>query len=103
MVALHTSNQDDILICLQRGQLCPKQDRVGELVGTLVDHFTRIRKVQFPVKVCCPAVQLHMRGKVKNVTVQTKPEQIHLDFKKSKDGFVLLVPANQPIRTQAEV
>ncbi|XP_003969276.2 unconventional myosin-Ig isoform X1 [Takifugu rubripes] len=93
MVALHTSNQDDILICLQRGQLCPKQDRVGELVGTLVDHFTRIRKVQFPVKVCCSAVQLHMRGKVKNVTVQTKPEQIHLDFKKSKDGFVLLVPA----------
>lgn len=53
-----------------------------------------IRKVQFPVKVCRSAVQLHMRGKVKNVTVQTKPEQIHLDFKKSKDGFVLLIPAN---------
>lgn len=41
MVALHTSSQDDVLLCLQGGQLSPKQDRVGELVGTLVDHFTR--------------------------------------------------------------
>ncbi len=41
MVALHTSSQDDVLLCLQRGELCPNQDRVGELVGTLVDHFTR--------------------------------------------------------------
>uniref|UniRef100_A0A4W6EJ74 Myosin IG n=1 Tax=Lates calcarifer TaxID=8187 RepID=A0A4W6EJ74_LATCA len=41
MVALHTSSQDDVLLCLQRGQLCPNQDRVGELVGSLVDHFTR--------------------------------------------------------------
>lgn len=41
MLALHTSSQDDVLLCLQRGELCPNQDRVGELVGTLVDHFTR--------------------------------------------------------------
>lgn len=41
MVALHTSAQDDVLLCLQRGQLCPNQDRVGELVGSMVDHFTR--------------------------------------------------------------
>uniref|UniRef100_A0A3B4X353 Myosin IG n=1 Tax=Seriola lalandi dorsalis TaxID=1841481 RepID=A0A3B4X353_SERLL len=41
MVALHTSSEDDVLLCLQRGELCPNQDRVGELVGALVDHFTR--------------------------------------------------------------
>lgn len=41
MVALHTSSQDDVLLCLQRGELCPNQDRVGELVGSLVDYFTR--------------------------------------------------------------
>uniref|UniRef100_A0AAQ4Q703 Myosin IG n=1 Tax=Gasterosteus aculeatus aculeatus TaxID=481459 RepID=A0AAQ4Q703_GASAC len=41
MVALHTSSQDDVLLCLQRGDLGANQDRVGELVGTLVDHFTR--------------------------------------------------------------
>uniref|UniRef100_A0A8C1CXG0 Myosin IG n=1 Tax=Cyprinus carpio carpio TaxID=630221 RepID=A0A8C1CXG0_CYPCA len=34
MVALHTASQDDILVHLQRGQLNPNQDRVGELVGT---------------------------------------------------------------------
>lgn len=49
MVALHTSNQDDILMCLQRGQLCPNQDRVGELVGTLVDHFTRLVPLELPL------------------------------------------------------
>lgn len=41
MVVLHTSSQDDVLLCLQRGELCPNQDRVGELVGSLVDHFSR--------------------------------------------------------------
>lgn len=41
MVALHTTSQDDVLLCLQRGELCPNQDRVGELVGSLVDCFTR--------------------------------------------------------------
>lgn len=42
LVALHSSSQDDILLCLQRGELCPNQDRVGELVGSMVDHFTRL-------------------------------------------------------------
>uniref|UniRef100_A0A665W6S2 Unconventional myosin-Ig-like n=1 Tax=Echeneis naucrates TaxID=173247 RepID=A0A665W6S2_ECHNA len=92
MVVLHTSSEDDVLLCLQRGVLCPNQDRVGELVGALVDHFTR--KVQFPVKVCRSAVQLHMRGKLKSVTVETKPGQAAADFKKSRDGFILLFPGN---------
>ncbi|XP_076610912.1 unconventional myosin-Ig isoform X2 [Chaetodon auriga] len=94
MVALHTSSQDDVLLCLQRGELCPNQDRVGELVGMLVDHFTRVRKAHFPVKICLSAVQLHMRGKPKSVTVETKPGQTNADFKKSRDGFILFVPAN---------
>uniref|UniRef100_A0A665W795 Unconventional myosin-Ig-like n=1 Tax=Echeneis naucrates TaxID=173247 RepID=A0A665W795_ECHNA len=94
MVVLHTSSEDDVLLCLQRGVLCPNQDRVGELVGALVDHFTRVRKVQFPVKVCRSAVQLHMRGKLKSVTVETKPGQAAADFKKSRDGFILLFPGN---------
>uniref|UniRef100_A0A671NNB9 Unconventional myosin-Ig-like n=1 Tax=Sinocyclocheilus anshuiensis TaxID=1608454 RepID=A0A671NNB9_9TELE len=41
MVALHTASQDDFLVHLQRGQLNPNQDRVGELVGSLTDYFTR--------------------------------------------------------------
>uniref|UniRef100_A0A671U2Q3 Myosin IG n=1 Tax=Sparus aurata TaxID=8175 RepID=A0A671U2Q3_SPAAU len=90
MVVLHTSSQDDVLLCLQRGALCPNQDRVGELVGAMVDHFTR----SLPVKVCRSGVQLHMRGKLKSVSVETKPGQTSADFKKSRDGFTLFVPGN---------
>uniref|UniRef100_A0AAY5ETL6 Myosin motor domain-containing protein n=1 Tax=Electrophorus electricus TaxID=8005 RepID=A0AAY5ETL6_ELEEL len=39
MVVLHTVSKDDVLVHLQRGQLGPNQDRIGELVGTLCDHF----------------------------------------------------------------
>uniref|UniRef100_A0A668TIU5 Myosin motor domain-containing protein n=1 Tax=Oreochromis aureus TaxID=47969 RepID=A0A668TIU5_OREAU len=94
MVALHTSSQDDVLLCLQRGELCPNQDRVGELVGAIVDHFTRVKKIQFPVKVCRSGLEIHMRGKPKNISVESKAGQTIADFKKSKDGFILLVPAN---------
>ncbi|XP_056154272.1 unconventional myosin-Ig [Lampris incognitus] len=94
MVALHTSSQDDILLCLQRGELNSNQDRVGELVGNLVDYFTRVRKVPFPIKVCSSAMHLHMRGKPKSVTVETKSGQTNADFKKSRDGFILLLPIN---------
>uniref|UniRef100_A0A8D0CSX8 Myosin IG n=1 Tax=Sander lucioperca TaxID=283035 RepID=A0A8D0CSX8_SANLU len=53
MVALHTSSQDDVLLCLQRGELCTNQDRVGELVGALVDHFTRQHlKLSLPYYIC---------------------------------------------------
>ncbi|KAM4539467.1 unconventional myosin-Ig [Odontesthes bonariensis] len=94
LVALHTASLDDVLLCLQRGELSPNQDRVGELVGSLVDHFTRIRKVSFPVKVCGSALQLHMRGKPKSVGVESRAGQAAADFRKSRDGFTLLVPAN---------
>ncbi|XP_061597503.1 unconventional myosin-Ig-like [Cololabis saira] len=92
MVALHTAVQDDVLMCLQRGQLGPEQDRVGELVGALVDHFTRTRKVHFPVKVSGPVLQLHMRGRPRSVAVETRAGLAAADFKKSRDGFVLLLP-----------
>nr|XP_057903496.1 unconventional myosin-Ig isoform X2 [Doryrhamphus excisus] len=94
MVALHMSSQDDVLLCLQRGELFPDRDRVGELVGTLVDHFTRVKKTALSVKVCPSTIRLHMRGKPKTVTVETKVGQANADFKKSRDGFVLWVPTN---------
>ncbi|XP_061738699.1 unconventional myosin-Ig [Nerophis ophidion] len=94
MVALHTSTQHDFLLCLQRGQLSPNQDRVGELVGTLVDHFTRVQKRPFSVSVCPSNIRLHMWGKPKAVTVETKVGQTNADFKKSRGGFVLWVPVH---------
>ncbi|CAM4634107.1 unnamed protein product [Leuciscus chuanchicus] len=92
MVALHTSSQDDFLVHLQRGQLNPNQDRVGELVGALTDHFKRVKNTPLPVKVCSSAVQVHMSAKPKSITVETKPGQTIADFKKSRTGFTLLLP-----------
>uniref|UniRef100_A0A671U2Q7 Myosin IG n=1 Tax=Sparus aurata TaxID=8175 RepID=A0A671U2Q7_SPAAU len=83
MVVLHTSSQDDVLLCLQRGALCPNQDRVGELVGAMVDHFTR--KLQ---------LNTSQRLRPTSVSVETKPGQTSADFKKSRDGFTLFVPGN---------
>ncbi|KAL4629353.1 unconventional myosin-Ig-like [Arapaima gigas] len=94
MVVLHTSSKDDILVCLQRGALCPNQDRIGEVLGTLSDHFSRVRCTQLPVTVRSSALQLHMRGKPKSVTVETKPSLPTADFRKSRTGFTLLLPAN---------
>ncbi|KAL7829971.1 hypothetical protein SRHO_G00310980 [Serrasalmus rhombeus] len=90
-VVLHTVSQEDVLVYLQSGQLGPKQDRVGELVGTLCDHFTRVRKVHLPVRVCSTGLQVHMSGKPKSITVETRPGQNTADFKKSRGGFTLLL------------
>ncbi|XP_016113278.1 unconventional myosin-Ig-like [Sinocyclocheilus grahami] len=92
MVALHTTSQDDFLVHLQRGQLNPNQDRVGELVGILTDHFTRVKNTPLPVKVCSTGLQVHMSGKPKSIIVETKPGQTVADFKKSRTGFTLLLP-----------
>uniref|UniRef100_A0AAR2IPY5 Myosin IG n=1 Tax=Pygocentrus nattereri TaxID=42514 RepID=A0AAR2IPY5_PYGNA len=60
MVVLHTVSQEDVLVYLQSGQLGPKQDRVGELVGTLCDHFTRQNEAQccvWPPRACMTSLQ----------------------------------------------
>ncbi|TRY93055.1 hypothetical protein DNTS_023831 [Danionella cerebrum] len=93
MVALHTTSQDDIFVHLQRGQLNPNQDRVGELVGALTDHFIRVRNSPLPVRVCSTGVRVHMSGKAKIITVESKPGQTLADFKKSRAGFTLLLPS----------
>uniref|UniRef100_A0A4W4HLI2 Myosin IG n=1 Tax=Electrophorus electricus TaxID=8005 RepID=A0A4W4HLI2_ELEEL len=49
MVVLHTVSKDDVLVHLQRGQLGPNQDRIGELVGTLCDHFLNAINVSLTI------------------------------------------------------
>ncbi|XP_042566556.1 LOW QUALITY PROTEIN: unconventional myosin-Ig [Clupea harengus] len=93
MVALHTANQDDFLVYLQQGQLCSNQDRVGELVGTLCDYSKRVRNTDLPVKVSQRGLSVYMSGKQKNITIETKPGQVTADFRKSRGGFTLLLPA----------
>ncbi|XP_062865654.1 unconventional myosin-Ig [Trichomycterus rosablanca] len=92
MVALHTASQDDVLVHLQRGQLGSNQDRTGELVGTLCDHFSRVRKTPLNVNVCSAGLQVHISGKPKTVTVETRAGQTVSDFKKTRAGFTLLLP-----------
>ncbi|KAF3834324.1 hypothetical protein F7725_025528 [Dissostichus mawsoni] len=95
MVALHTTSQDDVLLCLQRGELCSNQDRVGELVGALVDHFTRsFKKCPISSEGLSLGCAASHAGKPKSVSVESKSGQNNADFKKSRDGFILLVPAN---------
>ncbi|XP_046700385.1 unconventional myosin-Ig [Silurus meridionalis] len=91
MVALHTVSHDDLLLHMQRGQLATNQDRVGELVGTLCDHFARVRNTPLTVKVSSD-IQVHLSKKVKDVTVETRPGQTTVDFKKSRSGFTLVLP-----------
>lgn len=86
MVALHTSSQDDVLLCLQRGELCPNQDRVGELVGAIVDHFTRsVTEIFFflcllsrtHLYLCCqPVMHIIFRVEVLNTSLQIIAMQV---------------------------
>uniref|UniRef100_A0A672KZK5 Unconventional myosin-Ig-like n=1 Tax=Sinocyclocheilus grahami TaxID=75366 RepID=A0A672KZK5_SINGR len=60
MVALHTASQDDFLVHLQRGQLNPNQDRVGEL---LADGSTRLMSRQPPLQYATPVRWMDDLGK----------------------------------------
>uniref|UniRef100_A0A8C3XKD8 Myosin IG n=1 Tax=Chelydra serpentina TaxID=8475 RepID=A0A8C3XKD8_CHESE len=89
LVVFHTQNHDDLVICFHKMQ--PEEDnRVGELVGVLVDHFkTTKRELQVRVSDC---IQLSLRGRKRLVAVETRHELAFPDFGKSRDGFVLYCP-----------
>ncbi|CAM5094867.1 unnamed protein product [Eretmochelys imbricata] len=89
LVVFHTQTHDDLVICFHKMQ--PEEDnRVGELVGVLVDHFkTTKRELQVRVSDC---IQLSLRGRKRLVAVQTRHELAFPDFGKSRDGFVLYCP-----------
>ncbi|XP_030405644.1 unconventional myosin-Ig isoform X2 [Gopherus evgoodei] len=89
LVVFHTKNHDDLVICFHKMQ--PEEDnRVGELVGVLVDHFkTTKRELQVRVSDC---IQLSLRGRKRLVAVEMRHELAFPDFGKSRDGFVLYCP-----------
>nr|XP_032655503.1 unconventional myosin-Ig [Chelonoidis abingdonii] len=89
LVVFHTRNHDDLVICFHKMQ--PEEDnRVGELVGVLVDHFkTTKRELQVRVSDC---IQLSLRGRKRLVAVEMRHELAFPDFGKSRDGFVLYCP-----------
>ncbi|XP_041104086.1 unconventional myosin-Ig isoform X2 [Polyodon spathula] len=93
LVVFHTVQKDDMLTCLQRVQGCENEDRVGELLGVLADHFKRL-KTPLQVTVQRSAIQFHMRGQQKCVSVETKIGHNQPDFRKSRGGFTLYLPGN---------
>ncbi|XP_072510343.1 unconventional myosin-Ig [Notamacropus eugenii] len=90
LVVLHAKGQDDLVVCLHRTE--PKMDnRIGELVGMLAGHFQGVgQDLQVRVSDC---IQLNQRGRRRQVSVEIKPDQPMPDFRRSRDGFVLLWPS----------
>ncbi|KAJ8334900.1 hypothetical protein SKAU_G00405390 [Synaphobranchus kaupii] len=70
----------------------PHQKGVGSQPEEL--SFFLERHAPLQVKVCNSALLLHMRGKSKSVTVEKRPGQANADFRKTRDGFVLLLPSH---------
>ncbi|NXW56574.1 MYO1G protein, partial [Eurystomus gularis] len=89
LVVFHTQSQDDLAVCLHKMQ--PAEDnRVGELVGILLEH-CRATKRELQVRVS-DCIQLSLRGRRRLLTVETQPDAATPDFAKSRDGFVLYWP-----------
>ncbi|NWI63072.1 MYO1G protein, partial [Todus mexicanus] len=86
LVVFHTQSQEDLAVCLHKMQ--PAEDnRVGELVGVLLEH-CRATKRELQVRVS-DCIQLSFRGRRRLLTVETRPDAATPDFGKSRDGFVL--------------
>ncbi|NXT32347.1 MYO1G protein, partial [Pelecanoides urinatrix] len=89
LVVFHTQRQEDLAVCLHRTQ--PAGDnRVGELVGVLLEH-CRATKRELQVRVS-DCIQLSLRGRRRLLTVETRPDATTPDFGKNRDGFVLYWP-----------
>ncbi|XP_028933147.1 unconventional myosin-Ig [Ornithorhynchus anatinus] len=90
LVVLHARGLDDLVVCLHRTQ--PELDnRIGELVGVLVGHCQGAgQALEVRVSDC---ITLSQRGCRRLVTVELQPTQPVPDFRRSRDGFVLLWPS----------
>ncbi|NXP07428.1 MYO1G protein, partial [Thinocorus orbignyianus] len=89
LVVFHTQTQEDLAVCLHKTQ--PLGDnRVGELVGVLLDH-CRATKRELQVRVS-DCIQLSLRGRRRLLTVETRPDATTPDFGKNHSGFVLYWP-----------
>ncbi|NWI18570.1 MYO1G protein, partial [Crypturellus soui] len=89
LVVFHTQERHDLAVCLHKTQP-PGDNRVGELVGVLLEHCrTTKRELQVRVSDC---IQLSLRGRRRLLAVESRPDVAGPDFGKSRDGFVLYWP-----------
>ncbi|XP_068260502.1 unconventional myosin-Ig [Nyctibius grandis] len=89
LVVFHTQTQEDVAVCLHRTQP-PGDNRVGELVGVLLEH-CRATKRELWVRVA-DCIQLSLGGRRRLLTAEPRPDVATPDFGKSRDGFVLYWP-----------
>ncbi|KAH0627707.1 hypothetical protein JD844_003830 [Phrynosoma platyrhinos] len=90
LVVFHTQNHDGVVVCLHKMQ--PVNDnRIGELVGILVEHFRSRTKRTLRVQVS-DCIQASLNGRKRLVSVEPHEGQTVPDFAKSRDGFVLYCP-----------
>ncbi|XP_044275482.1 unconventional myosin-Ig-like [Varanus komodoensis] len=89
LVVFHMQNSSSLVACLHK--MHPTNDnRVGELVGVLVDHF---RRTEMPLRVqVSDCIQLSLNGRKRLVSVEVHGQQAVPDFARSRDGFVLWWP-----------
>ncbi|XP_014404317.1 PREDICTED: unconventional myosin-Id [Myotis brandtii] len=91
LVVFHTKDNKDLIVCLFSKQPT-HENRIGELVGVLVNHF-KSEKRHLQVNVTNP-VQCSLHGKKCTVSVETRLNQPQPDFTKNRSGFTLSVPGN---------
>ncbi|XP_053913210.1 unconventional myosin-Ig isoform X2 [Cuculus canorus] len=89
LVVFHTEHQEDVAVCLHK-TFPPSDNRVGELVGVLLEH-CRATKRELQVRVS-DCIQLSFRGRRRLLVVENRPDVVTPDFGKSRDGFVLFWP-----------
>ncbi|NWU72774.1 MYO1G protein, partial [Pterocles burchelli] len=91
LVVFHTQSRQDLAVCLHRTQP-PGDNRVGELVGVLLEHCRASgRELQVRVSDGIPVI---FRGRRRLLTVEKRPDVAVPDFGKTRDGFVLYWPGS---------
>ncbi|KAM6134371.1 unconventional myosin-Ig [Pterocles gutturalis] len=91
LVVFHTQSRQDLAVCLHKTQP-PGDNRVGELVGVLLEH-CRATKRELQVRVS-DGIQVNFCGRRRLLTVETRRDAAAPDFAKSRDGFVLYWPGS---------
>ncbi|XP_053324035.1 unconventional myosin-Ig isoform X2 [Spea bombifrons] len=89
LVVLHTQKHHDMAFCLHRMEP-PTENRVGELVGTLLHHF-KLENRQLSVTVT-DCIQMNVRGRRCLVTVETHSAAQQPDFRQERNRLVLMWP-----------
>uniref|UniRef100_A0A8C5Q6D7 Myosin ID n=1 Tax=Leptobrachium leishanense TaxID=445787 RepID=A0A8C5Q6D7_9ANUR len=92
LVIFHTKDQKDLIVCLGANEQTPNDNRVGELVGVMVNHFKN-EKRRLQIVVSHP-VQCSQHGKSCSITVEPKINQSQPHFTKSSTGYTLSAPVN---------